>query len=243
MKIPVIPISYADAQPLLAHLDGPVAPEAWRGALPITYHLGPGGTKVHLAVSMDNSTHPLYDVIAKIPGSEYPDEWILEGNHHDAWVHGASDPLSGAAPLLETARTLAELTRKGWKPKRTIMLAFWDGEEFGLIGSTEFMEKHQEELAQKLVAYVNSDSNGKGRLGIGGSHTLENFSQEVARDIKDPVSGKSLLEEILRAARAADAVARPRTQRRPRLPASSASRRWVRARTTRRSCSTSESPR
>jgi N-acetylated-alpha-linked acidic dipeptidase len=197
MKIPVIPISYADAQPLLANLDGPVAPEAWRGALPITYHIGPGGTKVHLAVTMDNSTHPLYDVIVKIPGSEFPDQWILQGNHHDAWVHGASDPLSGAAPLMETARTYAELTRKGWKPKRTIMMAFWDGEEFGLIGSTEFMEKHADELSQKLVAYVNSDSNGKGRLGIGGSHSLESFSQEVARDIKDPVSGKTLLEEIL----------------------------------------------
>ncbi len=197
MKIPVIPISYGDAQPLLANLEGPVAPEAWRGALPITYHLGPGGTKVHLQVTMDNSTHPLYDVIAKIPGSEYPDQWILQGNHHDAWVHGASDPLSGAAALLESARALAELTRKGWKPKRTIMMAFWDGEEFGLVGSTEFMEKHQDELSQKLVAYVNSDGNGKGRLGVGGSHTLENFAQEVARDLKDPVSGKSLLEEIL----------------------------------------------
>jgi N-acetylated-alpha-linked acidic dipeptidase len=197
MKIPVIPISYADAQPLLAALEGPVAPEAWRGALPITYHLGPGTAKVHLQVSMDNSTRPLYDVIAKIPGSEFPDQWILEGNHHDAWVHGASDPLSGAAPLLETARALAELTRKGWKPKRTIMLAFWDGEEFGLVGSTEFMEKHQEELAQKLVAYVNSDSSSKGRLGMGGSHTLEAFSQEIARDVKDPVSGKSLLEELM----------------------------------------------
>jgi N-acetylated-alpha-linked acidic dipeptidase len=197
MRIPVIPISWADAEPLLAHLEGPVAPESWRGALPITYHLGPGGTKVHLQVSMDNSTRPLYDVIAKIPGSEYPDQWVVDGNHHDAWVHGASDPLSGAAPLLESARALAELTRQGWKPKRTIMLAFWDGEEFGLIGSTEFMEKHEDELTQKLVAYVNSDSSGKGRLNIGGSHTLESFSQEVARDVKDPVSGKSLLEEIL----------------------------------------------
>ncbi len=197
MKIPVIPISYADAQPLMANLDGPVAPEAWRGALPITYHLGPGGTKVHLAVTMDNSTHPLYDVIVRIPGSEFPDQWILQGNHHDAWVHGASDPLSGAGPLMETARTYAELTRKGWKPKRTIMLAFWDGEEFGLVGSTEYMEKHADELSEKLVAYVNSDSNGKGRLGIGGSHSLESFTQEVARDIKDPVSGKTLLEEIL----------------------------------------------
>jgi N-acetylated-alpha-linked acidic dipeptidase len=195
MKIPVIPISYADAQPLLASLDGPVAPEAWRGALPITYHLGPGGARVHLKVSMDNATRPLYDVIAKIPGSEFPDQWVLYGNHHDAWVHGASDPLSGAAPLMETARTLAELTRKGWKPKRTIMLAFWDGEEFGLVGSTEFMEKHAGELTQKLVAYLNSDSNNKGHLNVGGSHTLESFTQEIARDIKDPVSGRTLLEE------------------------------------------------
>jgi len=197
MKIPVIPISYADAQPLLTNLTGPVAPEAWRGALPITYHLGPGGTQVHLKVEMDNSTHPLYDVIVRIPGSEFPDQWILQGNHHDAWVQGASDPLSGAGPLLETARTYAELGRKGWKPKRTIMLAFWDGEEFGLVGSTEYMEKHADELSQKLVAYVNSDSNGKGRLGVGGSHSLEMFSKEIARDIKDPVSGKTLLEEVL----------------------------------------------
>ena len=154
MKIPVIPISWGDAQPLLANLDGPVAPETWRGALPITYHLGPGGTKVHLKVAMDNSTHPLYDVIVKIPGSEFPDQWVLYGNHHDAWVHGASDPLSGAAPLMETARSFAELTHKGWKPRRTVMLAFWDGEEFGLVGSTEYMEKHADELSRKLVRYI-----------------------------------------------------------------------------------------
>ena len=197
MKIPVIPISWGDAQPLLANLDGPVAPETWRGALPITYHLGPGGTKVHLKVAMDNSTHPLYDVIVKIPGSEFPDQWVLYGNHHDAWVHGASDPLSGAAPLMETARSFAELTHKGWKPRRTVMLAFWDGEEFGLVGSTEYMEKHADELSRKLVAYINSDSNGKGQLGIGGSHSLESFSKEIARDITDPVSGRSLLEEIM----------------------------------------------
>jgi N-acetylated-alpha-linked acidic dipeptidase len=197
MKIPVLPLSYADAQPLLANLDGPVAPEHWRGALPITYHLGPGGAKVHLHVVMDNSTHPLYNVIGTIPGSEFPDEWVLFGNHHDAWVHGASDPLSGVAPLMETARTLAQLTRKGWRPKRTIVIAFWDGEEFGLIGSTEFMEKHTDELNRKLVAYVNSDSSGKGRLNMGGSHSLEGFAQEVARDVNDPVSGKTLLEEML----------------------------------------------
>ena len=165
MKIPVMPISYGDAQPLLANLDGPVAPESWRGALPVTYHLGPGGTVVHLKIEMDNGTRPLYDVIARIPGAEAPDQWILDGNHHDAWVHGASDPLSGAAPLMEAARTLAEMTRAGWKPKRTIMLAFWDGEEFGLIGSTEWMEKHEAELNRKLAVYINGDSSGKGRTG------------------------------------------------------------------------------
>ena len=197
MKIPVIPISAADAQPLLASLGGAVVPEAWRGSLPFTYHFGKGETQVHLKVQMDNSTRPLYDVIAKIPGSESPDQWILFGNHHDAWVHGASDPLSGATAQMETARALAELTRKGWKPKRTIMMAFWDGEEYGLIGSTEYMEKHADELSKKLVAYVNSDSSGSGRISIGGSHTLESFMMEVARDVKDPSSTKSLLETYL----------------------------------------------
>src|SRR5580658_9391680 len=193
MKIPVLPISYGDAQPLLANLTGPVAPEPWRGALPITYHLGPGSTSVHMNVVMDNATRPLYDVIARIPGSDFPDQWVLDGNHHDAWVHGASDPLSGAASLMETARTLAQMTRKGWKPKRTIMFAFWDGEEFGLIGSTEWMEKHAEELDRNLIAYLNADSTGKGRFNISGSHSLEAFVQEVARDVNDPITGKPLL--------------------------------------------------
>ena len=194
MKIPVMPISYADAQPLLENLEGPVVPEAWRGALPFTYHMGPGTGTVHLKLEMDNSTRPLYDVIATIKGSEFPDQWILFGNHHDAWVHGADDPLSGVSAQLETARSLAQLTRQGWKPKRTIMLAFWDGEEYGLIGSTEYMEKHAEELNQKLITYINSDSTGDGRIGAGGSHTLETFVREVLRDVKDVDSGKSLLD-------------------------------------------------
>jgi N-acetylated-alpha-linked acidic dipeptidase len=193
MKIPVMPISYSDAQALLSHLTGPVAPEAWRGSLPITYHMGSGAAIVHMNVTMNNTTGPLYDVIARIPGSEAPDEWVVEGNHHDAWVHGAADPLSGAAPLMETARTLAEMTRNGWKPKRTIVIAFWDGEEFGLIGSTEWMEKHQEELDQKLVAYINSDSSGGGRFAVNGSHSLEAFVQEIERDVNDPVTNKPLL--------------------------------------------------
>ena len=194
MKIPVLPISYADATPFLENLDGPVVPEDWRGSLGFTYHVGPGTAKARLRVEMDNSTHPLYDVVVRIPGRELPDEWILYGNHHDAWVHGASDPASGAAPLLETARSLSELLKQGWAPKRTIMLALWDGEEFGLVGSTEWVEKHAEELKQKLVVYMNSDSNGKGRLGVGGSHTLEAFIGEVARDINDPVTGKALID-------------------------------------------------
>jgi N-acetylated-alpha-linked acidic dipeptidase len=202
MKIPVLPISYADAQPLLANLTGPVAPEPWRGALPITYHLGPGtsdthSTSVHMNLVMDNATRPLYDVIARIPGSDFPDQWVLDGNHHDAWVHGASDPLSGAASLMETARTLAQMTHNGWKPKRTILLAFWDGEEFGLIGSTEWMEKHADELTQKLVAYINADSSGKGRLNVSGSHSLEAFVQEVTRDVNDPATGKPLAAALV----------------------------------------------
>lgn len=196
MKIPVIPIGYGDALPLMSALEGPVAPPEWRGALAITYHLGDGTAKVRLRVRMNNSVHPLYDVIARIPGSESPDEWVLAGNHHDAWVHGALDPLSGASSLLETARALAMLRKQGWQPKRTILIALWDGEEFGLIGSTEFAEKHAAELTKNLVAYINSDSNGKGRLGAGGSHTLEKFVVEVARDVSDPVSGKPLIDNM-----------------------------------------------
>lgn len=194
MKIPVQPMSYQDAQSLLEQLSGAVAPEAWRGALAMTYHIGPGPAKVRMKLEFDNTTKPLYDVIATIPGSEFPDQWIVYGNHHDAWVHGASDPLSGVSALLETARTLSELKKAGWQPKRTIRLALWDGEEFGLIGSTEWVEKHGAELDRKLVAYLNSDSTGKGGMAVGGSHSLETFVMELLRDVTDPVSGKSLME-------------------------------------------------
>lgn len=194
LKIPVLPISYGDAQPLLANLGGPVVPEAWRGALPITYHAGPGAATAHLKLDFDWTTKPLYNVLATIPGSVYKDQWVMYGNHHDAWVNGASDPTSGASALLETARALGALARQGWKPKRTIMLALWDGEEFGLMGSTEWAEKHQAELDRNGVVYINSDSNGKGSIGGSGSHALEQFMSEVLRDLTDPVSGKSLLE-------------------------------------------------
>jgi N-acetylated-alpha-linked acidic dipeptidase len=182
MKIPVLPISYADAQPLLAALKGPVAPVEWRGALPLTYHIGPGPAKVHLAVDFDWTTKPLYNVIATMPGSERPEEWVIYGNHHDAWVNGASDPVSGAASLLESARAIGELAKSGWRPKRTIKFALWDGEEFGLIGSTEWVEKHAAELKKKTVLYLNTDANTGGKFGFGGSGTLEAFFAEVMRD-------------------------------------------------------------
>jgi N-acetylated-alpha-linked acidic dipeptidase len=185
-RIPVLPISYGDAQPLLAALKGAVAPERWRGALPITYHLGPGPAKVHLRARFNWDTKTIYNVIARIPGETYPDEWIIRGNHHDAWVNGAEDPVSGAAALLEEARGLAALTHQGWKPKRTIVLCVWDGEEEGLLGSTEWAEDHAEELRRNAAVYINSDGNGRGYLNVEGSHTLEKFINGVARDVEDP---------------------------------------------------------
>jgi len=171
---------------LLAALKGPTAPEEWRGALPITYHLGPGPAKLHLRVKANWNIKTLYDVIAKIPGSTYPDEWIVRGNHHDAWVNGAEDPVSGAVPLLEEARALSELLKQGWKPKRTIIYCLWDGEEPGLLGSTEWAEAHADELRQHAAVYINTDANGRGFLRVQGSHTLEKFMNGVARDIVDP---------------------------------------------------------
>jgi N-acetylated-alpha-linked acidic dipeptidase len=185
-KIPVLPISYGDAQPLLAALAGRVAPEGWRGGLGVTYHIGPGPAKVHLKVISNWDIKPVYDVIARIPGSAFPDEWVIRGNHHDAWVNGAEDPTSGMVAVLEEARAFGELLKSGWKPKRTIILCAWDGEEPGLLGSTEFAEEHYDELRAHAVAYINSDSNGRGYLGVEGSHTLERFSNDVARDISDP---------------------------------------------------------
>ena len=191
-KIPTLPISYGDAQPLLAALAGPVAPEAWRGSLPITYRIGPGPAKVHLKVAFNWDTKPLYDVIAKIQGSTFPDEWVIRGNHHDAWVNGASDPISGMAPELEEARALGELRKQGWSPKRTIVYAAWDGEEPGLLGSTEWVEAHEADLKEHAVAYLNTDGNGRGFLNASGSHSLERFVNGVAHDIDDPETGVSI---------------------------------------------------
>jgi N-acetylated-alpha-linked acidic dipeptidase len=192
MKIPVLPISYADAEPILAQLGGPLTPREWRGALPVTYHAGPGATVVHIKTDYDWTAKPVFDVIATIPGGQSPDEWVLAGNHHDAWVNGADDPVSGVVALLETAHSLSTLQKAGWKPKRTIKFAFWDAEEFGLIGSTEWVEKHQDELRQKAVAYLNSDNSGRGWLNVGGSHTLEEFVDEVADSVPQPGTNTSL---------------------------------------------------
>jgi N-acetylated-alpha-linked acidic dipeptidase len=208
-KIPVLPISYADAQPLLRALRGPVAPEAWRGALPLTYHLGPGPAKVHLRLAFNWDQVPAYDVIARLAGSERPDEWIVRGNHHDAWVNGASDPVSGLVAMLAEAKAIGDLHRGGWSPRRTIVFAAWDGEEPGLLGSTEWVEAHADELRQKAAVYINTDSNGRGFLGMAGSHTLERFINEVARDVVDPQTKVTVAERqralrLLRASRAED---------------------------------------
>jgi N-acetylated-alpha-linked acidic dipeptidase len=185
-KIPVMPISYGDAQPLLAALAGPMAPEEWRGSLPIPYHVGPGPAKVHLKVAFNWDIKPVYDVIAKIPGSESPEEWIVRGNHHDAWVNGAEDPVSGQVALMEEARALGALVTQGWKPRRTIIYAAWDGEEPMLLGSTEWAEQHATELQEHAAVYINTDANDRGLLSMGGSHSLEQFINGVARDIDDP---------------------------------------------------------
>ena len=195
-RIPVLPISYGDALPMLRELRGPVAPESWRGALAITYHVGPGPARVHLKVAFDWSLKPLYDVVARIEGSIYPDQWVIFGNHHDAWVNGADDPTSGQVALMETGRALSELLKQGWKPKRTIILCAWDGEEPALLGSTEWVETHADELKQKAVAYLNSDSTSKGWLNVGASHSLERFINEVARDVRQPASKKSVWEAM-----------------------------------------------
>ena len=193
-KIPVLPISYEDAQPLLEALKGPVAPDSWRGGLPITYHIGPGPSKVHLKLEFDWKLTPAHNVIATLKGAKYPDQWVMRGNHHDAWVHGANDPVSGMIALMEEARVVGELAKKGQRPKRTLVYAAWDAEEPGLIGSTEWVEDHEKELQQKLVAYINTDGNGRGFFGAGGSHTLQAMVDEVADTVIDPQTGVSIKE-------------------------------------------------
>lgn len=194
MKIPVLPISYTDALPLLRAMGGPVAPQAWRGALPLTYHLGPGPATVRVHLEFDWNLEPAYNVIARMEGSEYPEEWVIRGNHRDGWAMGAADPASGHVAMMEEARVIGALARTGWQPKRTIVFTSWDAEEPGLIGSTEWAEDRADELREKAVAYINTDGSGRGFLNLGGSHTLERLVNEIAHEVEDPQTGVTVWE-------------------------------------------------
>jgi len=193
-KIPVLPMSYADALPILQKLDGAVVPEGWRGALPVTYHFGGTSPTVRMKLEFNWDIKPIYNVIARLPGAERPDQWIIRGNHRDAWVNGANDPISGLVAMMEEARAVGELARSGWRPRRTIVYAAWDAEEEGLLGSTEWAELHADELRTKAAVYINTDSNGRGFLGVGGSHTLEKFVNEVGKAVPDPQVKMSVWE-------------------------------------------------
>lgn len=219
LKIPVLPISYHDATPLLKSLEGQVVPAGWQGGLPFTYHVGDDKTKVHLKLEFNWDMVPCYDVIATIKGSTFPDEWVLRGNHHDAWVNGAGDPISGQAAMLEEAKAIGELLKTGWKPKRTIVYCAWDGEEPALLGSTEFAEEHAKELQQKAIVYINSDGNGRGFLGAGGSHALQPLMDEISKTVIDPQTKVSVFErwKANRASNAASAEAKEKAWNTTRL--------------------------
>lgn len=224
-KIPVLPISWGDAEPFLRDLTGPVAPAAWRGGLPFAYRMGPSRQEAHLRLSFDWKTVACRDVIAVMRGSSLPDEWILRGNHHDAWVYGGNDPLSGQVAMLDEAKAIGALARSGWRPKRTIVYCSWDGEEPGLLGSTEFVETHLEELSKKAALYVNSDGNSRGYLNLEGSPALEPFLTGVANDVSDPEKGVSVGARL----RARTCGSRPWARAPTTAPSSStrASRRWT----------------
>ena len=193
-QIPVLPISYRDALPLLEAMGGAVVPNEWRGGLPITYHLGPGPARIRLKLEFDWKMVTAYNVIARLEGSQHPDEWIIRGNHHDGWNHGAADPISGLIALLSEAKAMSRLASDGVGPARSVIYAAWDAEEPGLIGSTEWAEHHATELQEHAVAYLNTDGNGRGFVNIGGSHVLERFFNEVIADIDDPQTGVSVKE-------------------------------------------------
>ena len=195
-EIPVLPISYRDALPLLQAMGGEVVPAEWRGGLPITYHLGPGPARVRMKLEFNWDMVPAYNVIARLQGSEYPDQWVIRGNHHDGWNHGAADPISGLAALMAEAKALGQLAAEGRGPKRTVVYAAWDSEEQGLIGSTEWAEHHAGELADKAVAYINTDGNSRGFVRIGGSHVLEKLANEIMHDVTDPQTGVSIAERL-----------------------------------------------
>jgi N-acetylated-alpha-linked acidic dipeptidase len=188
-KIPSTPLSYGDAWPILEHLGGPDSPRDWQGALPFTYHVGPGPVKVRMHLKQDFGYRTIWDVIGRVRGSDYPDQWVAAGNHRDAWVYGAVDPGSGTAAMLEAVHGIGELLRTGWKPKRTIVFGSWDGEEEGLIGSTEWGEQHQSDLAN-AVAYFNVDIAVSGqKFGASAVPSLKQFLRDVTKVVPSPKGG------------------------------------------------------
>lgn len=188
-KIPVTPLSYHDAWPILQHLGGPDSPREWQGALPFTYHVGPGPVRVRMHLKQDYQFRTLWDVIGRVRGSELPDEWVVAGNHRDAWVYGAVDPNSGTTAMLEAVHGVGELLKSGWKPKRTMIFASWDGEEEGLIGSTEWAEQHESELAN-APAYFNMDVGVSGpKFGASAVPSLKQFLRDVTKAVPSPKGG------------------------------------------------------
>ncbi len=195
-RIPSIPLAYSEARKILDQLEGPGVPDGWQGGLPFTYHVGPGPAKVHLAIAEDYAVRPIWNVIATIEGRERPDEWVVCGNHRDAWTYGAVDPNSGTICMLEMARGIGALVKSGWRPRRTLMLCSWDGEEYGLLGSTEWAEGHADELTHRAVAYVNVDVAVAGKdFRVNGSHALRDVLVEAAADVTVPGRGATVLRE------------------------------------------------
>ncbi len=194
-RIPALPMSWRDARPILESLAGQVAPYSWQGGLPLTYHVGPGPAKLHVAIDMDDETRPIWVVEGRIRGSEAPDELVILGNHHDAWVYGGVDPSSGTASLLETARVLGSLARSGSRPRRSVVFAAWDAEEWHLTGSTEWGEQFADQLGRGAVAYLNVDSSTSGSdFDVSAVASLNPTILGVARDVIDPDSRRSILE-------------------------------------------------
>jgi N-acetylated-alpha-linked acidic dipeptidase len=182
-----IPISYHDASPILKALEGPGVPQGWQGALPFRYHLGPGGVKVHLVSDQDYQRRIIWDVIGKVKGTEYPDDWVVAGNHRDAWVYGAVDPSSGTAAMLEAVHGIGALLKQGWRPKRTMVFCSWDAEEEGLIGSTEWVEAHAKTL-ERAVAYFNVDVAVAGPdFSAAAVPSLKQFVRELTRSVPSPL--------------------------------------------------------
>ena len=192
-KIPSLPISYAEATKILRRLGGPRVPDEWQGGLPFSYHVGPGAARVAMDVQMDEGLKPIYNVVARVRGSVEPEKQVILGNHRDAWTHGAVDPNSGTAAQIEVARALGAAIKSGWSPKRTIVLASWDAEEYGLVGSTEWAEEHAADLQKNAIAYLNLDVAVTGPdLNMGGTPSLLALAQQVAREVPDPKRGGSV---------------------------------------------------